>query len=182
MKAKTHLLFLRILFIVLYFIIPEKELTVAAQEKIKPYDSHVWLNIGGGMVSCKKMGRGPAAGVCLSFHENLHLISLKYFFNMVTEYTRLSGIDIMYGLVYKKPSWYCSVSTGIDLSSLKENPFRSPAPYNFFNYEWIPGVPADLRIFITGDWLGIGLNSYTVFNRHFSFSGILLCLQFSFLK
>jgi hypothetical protein len=182
MKATIDCPLLRILLIVIYFIIPEKDLNVTAQVISRSYDSDVWLNIGGGIVSCKKMGRGPAAGACLSFRENIHLISLKYFFNMVTEYTRLSGFDIIYGLVYRKPSWYCALSTGIDFSTLKENPSRSPSPYDFFNYEWIPGIPADFRIFITGDRLGIGLNGYTVYNRHFSFSGISVCLQLGNLK
>ena len=89
----------------------------------------------------------------------------------------------MYGLIYKKPIWYCSLSTGISYSRLSD--FVYTGPYNGDGYTVDLnkiGLPIDVQLFRTMRKVGIGINGFVVINDNYVFNGGLICLQFGKLR
>jgi hypothetical protein len=82
----------------------------------------------------------------------------------------------MYGLCYKKPKWYCSLSTGLNCSVRPYWILIDPGP-NRLAKGPILGIPVDMQFFLTGKKVGIGLNGFVVFHSGFISQGILMCLQ-----
>lgn len=151
---------------------------------VKSDSTLTWVNLGvGGLVAGVDAEGLMAGSISVSFQKMKHIITLKsiYYAQEIMGGDMLSSFDVMYGLIYKKPSWYCSLSSGIDFSYLSVPDYARDYQYSRVESQKI-GIPLNFEIFATGMRAGIGINGFLVFNNEYTSYGALLCLQLGRLR
>ena len=114
MKRCLYLLFLITLDSFCFIEISAHDLIVQGQDTTKSNNSNMWLNFGVGVLpDNKRMYLSPGLGVNFSFQSKIHLISGKLFYAEEFKifggpHDRLTSLDLMYGLIYKKPLAFIS--------------------------------------------------------------------------
>ena len=163
------------------------------QDTVKSDKPLTWVNLGiGGLAPgfdgfLDFGGYGQVGGsISLSFQNRKHVISIKsiYYAVEVMGADKLSSIEITYGLIHKRPVWYCSLSSGINITWYKELSYwnSNTGTFDINNSYNKAGVPLDLQLFLTSKWLGIGIDGFLVFGSQFTTYGALLCLQIGKLR
>jgi len=196
MKKLVIIVFLIILAFSVSSQISAQDSIVTLPDSVKPANTKIWVNLGLGDVegwgnNAINLGLPLAGSINLSLQYKYHLFSIKYYGGEESSFSdsktdKLSGFNLTYGFIYKKPRWYCSISSGINFSTLSAWTFKSPSmggsQQKTLNTYKMTGIPLDAQIFVTQKWIGIGLNYFLVFNKEINLYGGLVCLQLGKLR
>ena len=180
MKRNLRHFFLLFLSLYYFLSISAEDFLYLRQDTVNSETPLTWVNFGiGGLVpfvlhsnSVKPYGY-IAENISLSFQYKIHVISLKsiYHSKEFLGNNKLSNIELTYGLIHKRPLWYCSLSTGINYTCFTSNE----------EYERV-GIPLDLQLFLT-DWrFGVGIDGFLVIGKDFYIYGVSFCFQFGKLR